>query len=126
MVDHNPRPYHRRIGERHPIRVELTWGPVPRSRWARKKQWTVTTDNVSLSGVGFVSEARPEITQGQAVRIVMEGITAGALVKVVRPDDTSDRTYYGLEFHGDGMLELAKGLIAGYENENPDEDGPDH
>lgn len=111
----NPQPYQRRIGERHPIQVELTWGPTPRSRWSRTPRWTVTSDNVSLSGIGFSSEPRDEIVRGQAVRITLEGVTAGALVKVARPDDSGDEIYYGLEFQEGEMLEVAKKLITDFE-----------
>lgn len=111
----NPQPYQRRIGERHPIRVEITWGPLTQSRWSRKKPWKAWSDNLSLSGVGFDSETRPGVVRGQFVRLTLDDVTAVALVKVARPDDSGSRTHYGLEFHEGTLQDAAARLVAAFE-----------
>lgn len=86
----------------------------------------MTIDNLSLSGVGFFSPPRPRIVRGQAVRIVLDGVTGGARVKVVRPEASGDRTYYGLAFGDRDMLEVARRLIGAFDaaGHRPDPDGP--
>lgn len=114
--DDSPQPYQRRIGQRHPIHVELEWGPIPQGRWRRKTQtWQVTTHDVSLSGFGFECDTHAEMGRGQPVVIRVGETTCGAIIRVAKPGRTDGLTYYGLEFHDEDMLGTVKDLIATHE-----------
>ncbi|MBS1849219.1 MAG: PilZ domain-containing protein [Actinobacteria bacterium] len=116
QVDNASMPsYQRRIGERYPIRVDLEWGPIQLSRWKRKKELlTATTDNVSLSGLGFETETHGDVVRGTAVTISLAGVRCNAAVRVARPGRKAGHSYYGLEFRDQHMIDAIESLIDGY------------
>lgn len=108
--------YQRRIGKRYPIVTDFTWSTIPTGRWKRKVTTTeATTDNVSLSGLGFEAATRKDLTRGVPLRITKGDVVCDAVIRMVRPGTKAHLTYYGVEFRDQAMVDAMDTLIEEYE-----------
>jgi hypothetical protein len=115
-----PPHYQRRIGHRYPVRVQITWSPMHARHWPHKATaCTTTTDNMSLTGIGFESPTCPDVSRGSPVEITIGQTVCGALVRFSRPGRTPGVSYYGLEVRDRAMIDTMQELITEHRRRHP-------
>ncbi|HET8930358.1 MAG TPA: PilZ domain-containing protein [Acidimicrobiales bacterium] len=115
-----PWHYQRRIGHRHPVQVSLTWSPMQNRHWSHKATaCTITTDNMSLTGIGFESPTCPDVGRGSPVKITIGQTVCTAAVRFARPGRTPGHSYYGVEVRDPQMIDMMQQLIVEYQRRHP-------
>lgn len=104
--------YERRIGDRHQITVAIAWQPARGAgRRGRAKPLTAMTENVSISGAGFVSDHLPDLGATSMITVTISDATGPAQIRSIRPTEDPHRSYYAVEFHDDQLFAVAGALI---------------
>lgn len=117
--------YERRIGNRHQLSVPIAWQAASTGRWRRRAQtFTAMTENLSLSGAGFVFEDQPDLRVTSMITVTIGDATGRAQVRSIRPTGGSNRSYYGIEFQDDQLLTVARALISEHLKHLADERPP--
>lgn len=118
ILDPNERPdlsaaLQKRIGERYPITVPISFAPPPAGRWRPKtKPVQVMTEDWSQTGLGFVAEPCDALMKSLPVEITIGDVTGLALIKVVRPGEKPGTNHYGVEFRDQVLEDVACDLIS--------------
>lgn len=117
-----PPYYQRRIGRRHRIQVRLTWSPMLNRHWPHKATaCTITTDNMSVTGIGFESPTCPDVGRGSPVKITIGQTVCTAAVRSARPGRIPGQSYYGVEVRDPQMIDMMQQLIADHQRRHPDD-----
>ncbi len=104
----------RRIGHRHQIALPIAISPITltKKRWRKPKPIELTTDNLSLSGAGFICDAIPELHPHSLINVTLGGTTGPAVVRMVRPQGKGPSTYYGIEFSDPRVGDTVRDMIS--------------
>ncbi len=72
----------------------------------------VTSDNLSVSGLGFVSETVPSVQIGTLVDLTIGETSGHAVIRMVKPTSAPGQSYYGLEFRDANLENQARLLVS--------------
>ena len=104
--------YERRIGDRHPITVAIAWQPTGGGgRRGRAKSHSDVTENLSVTGAGFVSDHLPDLSATSMIAVTIGDTTGRAQIRSIQPTEDPRRSYYAIEFHDDQLFAVAGALI---------------
>lgn len=110
-----PLHYQRRIARRYPIEMTLSWAPTGRRRRRRSdRTCQATTANVSLTGIGFESAARPGVEHGSPVTITIGDVRCTGSVRFTQPGMRPATRYYGVEIDDSEMMATLQRAIDDY------------
>lgn len=110
-----PLRYQRRIARRYPVQMTLTCSPVERRHWRRRPgTCRATTANVSLTGIGFETDALSDIERGSAVTITIGEARCTAAVRFTQPGTRLGSRYFGIEITDSQMMDTLQRAIDDY------------
>lgn len=124
-MDPNPsfdqdRPPEHAFGKIHEITVPIEWALTPANPRRKAHGFTsATTQTWSVNGVGFVSKTDRQIIAGTNLTLRIGPVDGQAIIRTTERIGTSGNSYYGAEFIGSDLQDVARDLISIHLRHNP-------
>lgn len=110
----------KRLGQRYDIRIPIEWTQPREGRFKPKpKIENSTTDDWSLTGLGFTAPTRDDLRTPCPIIITVGPVTGQGIIVVIRPADEPGMSRYGVEFRDQGLENVARSLMSIHLDKTP-------